>query len=616
MQEITEGRVQLKAEADAGGVRIVVPLEITIRIGDLALAAGDDSTGATSGQTPRRAALTARSAAPKEAAAAVKQHLQGNPNVVGVRATYLFKNGQLSDQKGVVIKVRPEASRDPKDYGLEASIGGVPVSIETADLESLAGALAPEALESLMGTLEPEALEAPATMQAYKRSLSDPRFNLDPVTDNVTLTLHVSPEAGWRELAKFFEGDDYERITVGMYNFTAPHIIDAVRTAVEPNSRQMTLTLDRKSDDLGGGTKKDDWPEEKVMKTLKHDAGDRFKWTPASVSGPGRLFATSYHIKVAVLSGRADRGRAATLRDKRFWLSSGNWASSNQAPLDDQEHPLESLTWADVRNYDRDWHAVVVNEKLAKTFRNHLEQDFTDCDTLARQEAVAPTLPDLIVPEDYFLEAPRMMRDYKPFPPKVITGRLKVQPVLTPDNYPDVVLPLIKGAQDSVLFINQSFDIKEDPTQIPEHYRPLLDALLDRQKKIRDVRIIFRSGYGKERDVFRNAVEFGFDKKRIKFFGTCHTKGIVVDKKRVLLGSQNWTGAGTKPNRDASLLIESEEAAKYFADIFEFDWNNVATDRVPPDHGPTRRAHAASGGEEAVIPAGFRVVPWGAWNGT
>jgi PLD-like domain len=597
MRETTEDRIQVTAQADAGGVQIVIPLEITVRI-------GEPAQGTAPGPMSPGPLRVGEQASPQGAAAAVKQYLRSNPNVMGVRATYLFKDGELSDQKGVVVKVRPEASRDPTDYGLTQSVGGVPVSIEMADLESLAGALAPEALE------------APATMQAYSRDLSDPKFNLDPVTDNMTLTLHVSPEAGWRELSKFFEGDDYDRITIGMYNFTAPHIIEAVRSAVEPHTRQMTLTLDRKSDDIGGGTKKDDWPEEKVMKTLKRDAGDRFKWTPASVSGPGRLFATSYHIKVAVLSGRAERGRGSALRDKRFWLSSGNWASSNQAPLDDQEHPLESLTWADVRSYDRDWHAVVTNDKLARVFRNHLEQDFTDSEALAREEAVAPVLPDLIVPEDYFLEAPRVVRDYRPFAPKVITGRVKVTPVLTPDNYPDVVLPLITGARESILFINQSLDIKEDTTQIPEHYRRLLDALLERQQKIRDVRIIFRSGYGKEREVFRNAVEFGFDQKRIRFFGTCHTKGIVVDKQRVLLGSQNWTGAGTKPNRDASLLIESEEAAEYFADIFEFDWANVATDRVPPDHGPTRRAHAASGEEEAVVPSGFRVVPWGAWNGT
>src|SRR5262249_33260081 len=155
-----------------------------------------------------------------------------------------------------------------------------------------------------------------------------------------------------------------------------------------------------------------------------------------------------------------------------------------------------------------------------------------------------------------------------------------------------------------ILFINQSFDIKEDEDQIPAHYRGLLDALLERQQTIADVRIIFRSGFGKERDIFRRAVEFGFDKNRIRFYATCHTKGIVVDKKKVLLGSQNWTGAGTKPNRDASLLIEDSEAAEYFARIFEFDWANVATDRVPGDHGPSRPVRTRASDEEAPVPAG------------
>jgi hypothetical protein len=586
--------------ADSSGVRIVLPLEITVRIGEPQPAAGTVSAGSAAVHTTGVTQGT-----PEAAVAAVRQQILTHPNVVAVRASYLFKDdGRLSDQKGVVIKVRPEASRDPKDYGLEPSISGVPISIEMADLESLAGKLAPEASMTL---------EAPAEMQAYERDLSDPKFNLDPITDDMTLTLHVSPEAGWRVLSKFFDGGDYDRITIGMYNFTAPHIIDAVRSAIKPNDHEMTLTLDRKSDDIGGGNKKDDWPEEKVVNTLKRDGGRRFQWTPASVSGPGRLFATSYHIKVVVLGSSGSGGR---IRDNRFWLSSGNWASSNQPPFDDDDHPIEGLTWADVKTFDRDWHAVVVNAKLAKVFRNHLEQDFKDCEALAGQEAAAPMPPDLIVPEDYFLEAPRTTKKFKAFKPKVISKRLKVQPVLTPDNYPDVVVPLIKGATKSVLFINQSFDIKENEDDIPEHYRRLLDALLDRQKNISDVRIIFRSGFGKERDTFRRAVEFGFDKDRIRFFGTCHTKGIIVDNKRVLLGSQNWTGAGTKPNRDASLLIENEEAAQYFADIFEFDWENLATDRVAPDHGPTRRARAAASDEEAVIPSGFRVVPWGTWNGT
>lgn len=583
-------QMKINAIVDADGVRLTVPLEITVRFG------GARAPAAAVAAAEPQPAKTDRASA-ESAAAAVKGAVQTNRNVIGVRATYLFRDGKLSDDVGVVIKVRPEASRDPRDYGLESTVNGVPVAIEMADLQSLAEAL------------EPGALEAPAQMQAYARDLSDPKFRLDPVTDDMRIVLHVSPEAGWRVLSTFFVGADYNQIAIGMYNFTAPHIIEAVRAAIRPAARQMVMTIDRKSDDIGGGgTKANDWPEDKLLKTLERDAAERFKWTPASVSGPDRLFATSYHIKVAVLGGGA--------APSRFWLSSGNWASSNQAPLDDQDHPIDSLIWADVKDYDRDWHAVVENEKLATIFRNHLEQDYRDCARLAGVEAAAPALPDLIVPDDYFLEAPRTVRNYRAFAPKEISGRITVQPVLTPDNYPDVVTPLIAGARQSVLFINQSFDIKENEDDIPPHYRGLLDALLDRQKNGLDVRIIFRSGFGKERDVFRRAAEFGFDRKRIRCYGTCHTKGIVVDGARVLLGSQNWTGAGTKPNRDASLLIDDEEAAKYFTDIFEFDWQNVATDRVSPDHGPTRVARAVSGGEEAAVPAGFRIVPWGAWTGS
>lgn len=567
-----------------GGIKIVLPLEITIRI-------GDPASGGTTLRPVDNMPMSLEAAE-----AQVRQQVMTNPNVVGLRSTLLFdEDGRITDQKGVVIKVRPEASRNPADYGLQPQIGRVPVSIEMADLAALAEKLAP-------------GLEAPAKMQAYRRNLADPRFSLEPVTGEMKVILHISPEAGWRVLSKFFEGDDYNRITIGMYNFTAPHIIESVRNAIKPRDHRMILTLDRKTDDVGTGNKEDDWPEEKVMKALERDGGDRFQWTPASVSGPGRLFATSYHIKVAVLGD--EQGSS------RFWLSSGNWASSNQAPFDDNEHPLDSLTWSDVKSYDRDWHAVVENERLAATFRNHLEQDFRDCEEVAGQEAAAPELPDLIVPEDYFLEAPRTVKGYKPFAPNVLQKRMTVEPVLTPDNYPDVVVPLIKNARESILFINQSFDIKDDEDQIPVHYRALLDALLDRQRTISDVRIIFRSGYGKERDIFRRAVEFGFDKTRIRFYGTCHTKGIVVDGEKILLGSQNWTGAGTKPNRDASLLIHDAEAARYFSDIFEFDWANVATDRVPIFHGSTRAVRTRLSDQEAVVPAGFRVVPWGAWNGT
>jgi hypothetical protein len=574
--------------------RFTVPLEISVRFGKAQLMAPSSAAVGVA------AVSSAQPLSALEATAKVQQSLQGNKNVVGVRARLLYEDGVLTNTRGVVIKVRPEASRNPRDYGLQSTLGSVPVAIERVDLETLAGVLARDA-----GIVPLDSLEAPAKMQGYKRDLDDPKFRLDKITDHMQMTLHVSPEAGWRVMSKFFAGDDYDHLTVGIYNFTAPHIIDAVRAVLQPGGTSLTMTIDRKSDDIGGsGAKANDWPEEKMIAAFKRDAKDRFKWTPASISGPQRLFATSYHIKVGVASKGGN--------NLRFILSSGNWASSNQPDL---QQPIDTLTWSDVKGYDRDWHALVVSTKLATTFRNHLEQDYLDSEALEGAEAAAPVLPELIVPEDYFLEAPRRVANYKAFAPLELDEDLTVQPVLTPDNYPDVVTPFIESARKSVLFINQSFDIKDDVDQIPPHYRGLLDALLERQQKGLDVRIIFRSGYGKEGDIYRNAVEFGFDKDSVRFFGTCHTKGIIVDSEHVLLGSQNWTGAGTQPNRDASILIfDNPKAAKYFKDIFEFDWESVATNRVPPDHGSTRSARTTAGDEEAAVPSGMRLIPWGAWN--
>jgi hypothetical protein len=576
--------------------RITVPLEITVRIGSAMRADG-----------PPQGAVRARphSMTPEEAALSVRKALENNKDVLDVRSRLLFVNGRLTNTRGVVIKVRPEASRNFKDYSLESTIGHVDVAIERASLEMVANALAKDA-----GIVPSDSLEAPAKMQAYRRDLTDPRFNLDPVTGQMNVILHVSPEAGWRVLSKFFEANDYNRLTVGIYNFTAPHIIGAVRDALNRNNTKMTMTIDRKSDDISDkGVKKNDWPEEKMIADFAHTAGNRFEWTPASISGPGRLFATSYHIKVGVVTQDND--------NLRLCLSSGNWASSNEPPFDDVNNPIGSLTWSDVKAYDRDWHAVIANNKLATTFRNHLEQDYIDSKALAGREAAAEPPLELIVPDDYFLEAPRRVTNYKAFAPLPLNETLTIQPVLTPDNYPDVVTPFIKSARKSVLFINQSFDIKDDVDQIPPHYKSLLDALLDRQQEELDVRIIFRSGYGKEGDIFRNAVEYGFQKNSIRFYATCHTKGIIVDGVHVLLGSQNWTGAGTEPNRDASILIwNCPQAAAYFTEIFEFDWENIASNQLPADHGPTRAVHTSRSDEEATVPTGMRIVPWGVWSGS
>ncbi|MER8895933.1 phospholipase D-like domain-containing protein [Mesorhizobium sp. M0676] len=582
-----------KIQLAAGVIRIEIPLQITIRLGTPVIVSGGQASASGSVAGADQLALAA---SPAEAAKAVARQLADRADIVDVRYTYLYRDGLLTGDKGIVVRTMPDAPEDLSSLDLQAPANGVPLVVETADLASVARKLAPEAVE------QPDSLEAAAKMAGYQRDLTLTKFALEPVKEHMQMTLHVSPEAGWRVLASFFRPNDYNRITVGMYNFTAPHIIGAVKMGLQRRGSRMTMTLDRlASDSIGGtGVKEHDVAEETTLDDFANLARNRFKWTPAALTGPNKLFFNAYHIKVAVLSQGDDD-------NKRFWLSSGNWASSNQAPFGD-DRPIESLTWSDVQDYDRDWHAVVVNDTLATLFRNHLEQDYDDDVAAGREEAAGGQLPDLVVPDGYFVEAPRPKPRYTPFPPLKLDEEIEVTPILTPDNYPEIVTPLIKNAKSRVLFINQSFDIKEDESSIPAHYLGLLKALLNKQKEDGvDVRIIFRSGYGKERDIMRRAVEFGFDKDKIKFYGTCHTKGIVVDDQLVLLGSQNWTGAGTKFNRDASLLVRHKKANEYFAKLFQHDWDNLATNRVATIH-PGGSVRLASGEEALVAADGRRVA--------
>src|SRR5947209_14035159 len=66
--------------------------------------------------------------------------------------------------------------------------------------------------------------------------------DLPRVKEKMDVTICVSPEAGWSELQSFLAGTQ-KRLTVAMYQFTAPHIFAAVSAAVTPPGRELELVL-------------------------------------------------------------------------------------------------------------------------------------------------------------------------------------------------------------------------------------------------------------------------------------------------------------------------------------------------------------------------------------
>lgn len=509
---------------------VTVPIELSVNVGTPRLA---DRAGAAGGSTEsvERAVAEARSVA------------AGRREVLAVRDGYVFRDGWITDERAVVVVVRDTAA-SLEGMGLPARIGGVPVEVRPAS---------PADYALSMGILE--------ALEGFPATTYEPPANvrLEPVEKKMKVVCHLCPDAGWPTLQDFLKRTK-KRLVVGMYDFTAPHIVDGVLAASKAQPRKLTLVLQAR-ESLGGGTKANDVHEEDTVDRYRDALGDRFDFSWASV-GKNHRFASAYHIKVAVRDG------------KEVWLSSGNWQSSNQP-----DHGLAAgeTSWNLLMKHNREWNVVVENDELASQFEAFLEHDLEQAKADAGLEAAeGPDLEFLVEPGALPERVPSGTPTY--LEPLVVDRTVRVQPLLTPDNYQEHALALIEGAQEQILFQNQSFSILDDGKN-DERYVALFDALLAKQRAGVDVRIVLRGDFGPEQ-VLERLKSHGFDTDRIRFQDRCHTKGIVVDRRVVLVGSHNWTNQGTLVNRDASLIFFDEEIARYFAEAFWFDWKKLARKSV------------------------------------
>ena len=173
----------------------------------------------------------------------------------------------------------------------------------------------------------------------------------------------------------------------------------------------------------------------------------------------------------------------------------------------------------------------------------------------------------------------------KLFPSKrfKLRSKLSVQPVLSPDNYMDVVPDTIRLARRSVLIEQQYIRSGEDKII------DLLDALKEAMgsKSDFDIRIILgkifsRKDLEKERKNLENLQQtYGLKLGRnIRYIDTsrfvhCHNKMVLIDGKGVLVSSQNWSRSAVWQNREAGVLLEHAGICDYFTQIFESDWSTA-----------------------------------------
>lgn len=512
--------------------------------------------------------------------------LRAIPGVVGVRPGYKFQDGWITDEPAVVVTVEPGSGLDRTRgaAGIPDDYGGVPVDVAPAlPAEQLRAQGATRGLRAAGVPIPGDDLALPdweceagpetrgpadegETRGVTQEYEPPPGLSLDEVDDAMTLSCHCSPDAGWPTL-KGFLAETGHRLTVAMYDFTAPHIAKALADDMGQADGPLRLNLDPGMSLADGGgdpqdnPKANDIPEDQVRDDLAAALGDRFEFTWAAVKRAGKttggIFPSAYHIKVTVRDGQA------------FWLSSGNWQSSNQPDIDPLRNDDDQ--GGAFRIYNREWHILVDHPGLASLFEKFIAFDMDQARPLQAEEGERGLveMPDLLIPVEEEEVVPRAaLRFFEPKVFRFTAGKtLHLQPVLTPDNYAERILEHIESAREKLYFQDQYIHVGRANApgfaQLVGALRAKIDAGLD-------VRIILRD-IGDTRGMLESLQAQGFDMRRVKLQKGCHNKGIIVDSRAVAVGSHNWSSDGTTRNRDATLIIHDPDVAAYYEQVFLYD---------------------------------------------
>lgn len=424
-----------------------------------------------------------------------------------------------------------------------------------------------------------ELVERGCKLASYQKLKNVPTFQ---VTGDIIA--YSSPDSTYAVTRRLLDAARKE-ILIGIYDFSADYMKEILLHAMQRGVK-VSLMLDI-----------DSQPEQTLFEELKK-FGCNSVPAPSCASDVISYFP-SLHEKVIVIDG--------------VWtlVQSGNY-SNDGIPFNEKDggDPAHFVTG------NRDMGVAIRSRPLATFFADllrsdmKLELDAESLETLGSGgkrnpepdlvEAVPALLPSALFPSQAFNPA----------------GKIKVRPVLSPENYLDVIPGLLASASHSI-----TLEYQYIRSQQPDILKLLsaIQTARGRNSSL-DVRIILGklfslSDYEKEKVNIANLKNtFGLVlDKNIRYIDTqrfvhCHNKMAIVDEQTVLISSQNWSSTGVRSNREAGLVLYYPALAQYYSQIFESDWSTALRDIPKPEPGPVEPQGLRSGKFKRVRAADYQEV--------
>ncbi len=186
------------------------------------------------------------------------------------------------------------------------------------------------------------------------------------------------------------------------------------------------------------------------------------------------------------------------------------------------------------------------------------------------------------------------------FEPLAHNDVARITPVISPDNSLtdfDPILSLLAGAEESILLEQFYIDtywgrknssVEANPNVYLERVigaarrgvlvRVLLDSsdynVRDDDPRDNDDTVAYLNSIAESEGL---AMEAKLVRPTAHNFYKIHAKGMVVDSSKTLVSSINWNENSITRNREVGIIVESEEVAGYFTEVFEYDWQDDFT---------------------------------------
>jgi phosphatidylserine/phosphatidylglycerophosphate/cardiolipin synthase-like enzyme len=395
----------------------------------------------------------------------------------------------------------------------------------------------------------------------YHPGQSDFKFNT--VTYTGSVRVFTSPDSSYEAIVKELNNAQ-KSIILSIYQFHNPYLMDRM---INASLRGVDVKIFIDGAPVGGVTDAARYVAQQLA-----NAGCEIRFHRSSTDKDIHRRYRFIHTKYAVIDNFTSI------------IMSENWKTTG-IPVDN--------TYG-----NRGWGVLIQNAEIAS---NYAKVFFHDWNPAMRDSYFFNGSDEKLgaPPEDFIMSWSVPTGNYKPrFERKTINGEFKVTPVIAPDTTLDKynsILEMINSATESVYIeqLNCYIDWDTKDRDVDNLY---LTAAFDAASRGCEVKILLDAAfswadnpgldnYDSVSYINSKAKAEGLsDKiqaKLIYLYGASgnneldkiHNKGVIVDGKKTLISSINWATGSVIYNREAGVIIENEQVADYYTEIFNYDWN-------------------------------------------